>query len=89
MSSGTEVRFRVTVPDVWDTVTLALAPDVPLRELKARALERALGRETAGSAYVLKYRGATVLDEECTVGDLGAPDGSAFIVLPGRRQPVR
>ena len=89
MSSGIEVRFRVTVPDVWDTVSLALAPDVPLRDLKSRALERALGREADGSAYVLKYRGAMVLDEERTVGDLGAPDGAAFIVLPGRRRPVR
>ena len=38
--------------------------------------------------YVVKFRGASILDESITLGKLGAVPNAPFIVLPARRQPV-
>lgn len=81
---------RVMVTDVWDHVALAVGADTPVVEIKRQALERARRRPaTDADDYMVKFRGAAVLDERATLGALGARPGSAFIVLPRRRQPVR
>ena len=59
-------------------------------ELKRQALTQALRRtQVRGEDYVVKFRGAQVLDETTTLAVLGAVANSPFIVLPARRQPVR
>jgi hypothetical protein len=85
---ATPVRLRVTVTDVWDTVTLEAPPDLTIREIKSRALAQATGRTPDPGRYVVKHRGAPVLDENRTVADLGLVDGTPLIVLPARRLPV-
>ena len=81
---------RVMVTDVWDQVFLAVGPDTTVAELKRQALAQALKRrDTDVGEYVVKFRGAQVIDEATTVGALGAGPNAAFIVLPARRQPVR
>lgn len=82
------LRVRVWVTDVWDTVVLTLSPEATVADLKAAALEAATGRRVAPEQYVVKYRGALV-DDDRTLAGLGAREGAPFIVLPGRRQPVR
>ena len=57
-------------------------------ERENRALRRALTRADV-DAHQVKFRGALVLDESRTLGDLGVPDGAPLIVLPARRRPVR
>ena len=88
MSDGAYVRLNVTVSDVWDTVTVTASPTTALGGVKAEALEEALGRRPDPTAYLLKYRGAEVLDESRTVGDLGIGSGAPLIVLPRHRRPV-
>ena len=81
---------RVMVTDVWDHVALAVDADTTVGDLKRQALERARRRPpTDADDYVVKFRGAPVLDERATVVTLGARSGSAFIVLPRERRPVR
>lgn len=81
---------RVMVTDVWDQVLLAVEPATTAAELKRQALTQALKRDSLPlDDYVLKFRGAQVLDEFVTLGELGAGPNSAFVVLPARRQPVR
>jgi hypothetical protein len=80
---------RVMVTDVWDQVFLAVEPRTTAGELKQRALEQALRRRVAAGDYVLKFHGAPVLDESLTLEALGAGANAPFIVLPGRRRPVR
>lgn len=90
MTAGTEMRIRVCVTDVWDTVPLAVAPEWTVGRIKAEALRQATGRARLDpERYIVKYRGARVLDEQRTLAELGVPDGAAFIVLPASRQPVR
>lgn len=89
MTTGTAVRLRVTVTDTWDTVAVETEASTPIAEIKRRALHDATGRTPAPDEYVVKFRGALVLDERKTVGDLAIPDGAALIVLPAKRHPVR
>ncbi|MGH9260038.1 MAG: hypothetical protein ACRD08_09115 [Acidimicrobiales bacterium] len=81
---------RVMVTDVWDHVVLSVEPGTPVAEVKRQALERALRRSAVRvEDFVVKFRGAEVLDESIGVGALGAEANSPFIVLPARRRPVR
>jgi hypothetical protein len=81
---------RVTVTEAWDEVRLAVAPGTLVAELKRRALAEALGgRPVDADAYVVKLRGAEVLDEEASLATLGVRANAPLIVLPRRRRPVR
>jgi len=81
---------RVMVTPVWDQVFLPVDGGTTVAQLKRDALRAALKRSTIDeSAYVMKFRGAQVLDESTTLGALGAVPNAPFIVLPARRQPVR
>ena len=87
---GERFAVRVMVTDVWDQVFLAVEPTTTVAELKRQALAQALKRaHLRPEDYVVKFRGAQVLDETKTLAALGAQPNSPFIVLPARRQPVR
>lgn len=90
--SAVAERFavRVMVTDVWDQVFLAVEPTTTVKDLKRRALNEALRQPNPQlDEYVVKFRGAQVLDESATLATLGARANAPFIVLPARRQPVR
>jgi hypothetical protein len=58
--------------------------------LKREALREALKRSDVDDGeYVVKFRGAAVLDESTTLGALRAGPNAPFILVPARRQPVR
>ena len=79
---------RVMVPDAWDEVQLDLPASTPLAELKRQALQAT--RVTGDpAAYVVKFRGAELLDESRTLADAGLVPNGALIVLRKRRRPVR
>ncbi len=81
---------RVMVTDAWDQVFLAVGPETTIADLKRQALTRALKRATLPlDQYIVKFRGALVEDEGITLATLGAGANAPFIVLPGRRLPVR
>ncbi len=90
--TGIAARFavRVMVTDVWDQVFLAVEPTMTVAELKRQALGQALKRAPVRlEDYVVKFRGAQVLDESTTLAALGVGANSPLIVLPARRQAVR
>lgn len=88
--SGVRFSVRVMVTPVWDQVALPVEQGTRVDEIKRRALAEATGRvDLPLPDYVVKYRGAEVLDESQTLGALGAGANAPFIVLPARRQPVR
>jgi hypothetical protein len=87
---GTRFAVRVMVTDVWDQVFLAVEPTMPVAELKRQALAQALKRAPVRlEDYVVKFRGAQVLDESVTLLALGVVPNAALIILPARRQAVR
>jgi hypothetical protein len=82
------LRLRVTVQDAWDEVMLEVPDTTPLGSVKRQALEATrVTRDPDG--YVLKFRGAELLDETRSVADAGVVPNGALIVLPRRRRPVR
>lgn len=86
MNTGLPVRVMVT--DVWDAVPIDLAPSTSLADLKREALNRTRVRRDPDE-YVVKFRGAEMLDESATLKSAGIPPNAALIVLPRRRRPVR
>lgn len=88
--SGVVFSVRVMVTPVWDQVSVPVEQDTSVGEIKKRALIEATGWQNISLPdYVVKYRGAPVLDESQTLAALGAGANAPFIVLPVRRQPVR
>ncbi len=83
------LTLRVSVPDVWDLVTVEAAPDWTVQRLKSEALAAALGGSPDAARYETKFRGGLVLDDGATLGSLQVPNGASLIVLPARRRPVR
>jgi hypothetical protein len=76
------------VEEAWDEINLDLPTTTRLGELKRRALEATkISRDPA--AYVLKFRGAELDDENRTLAEAGLVPNGALIVLRRRRRPVR
>jgi hypothetical protein len=88
---GVAERFgvRVMVTTAWETVPVQVDDGTTVAQLKHQALKAALKTTANEQAFVVKFRGAIILDESVTLRALGAVPNAPFIVLPGRRQPVR
>ena len=82
------VPVRVMVTDNWDEVSFELPPDSPIAGLKRRALELSSVNGDP-EEYIVKYRGAQVLDESQSLAEAGVVKNAPLIVLHRRRQPVR
>ena len=79
---------RVMVEAMWDQVSLELPAATTVGDIKQRALSltHASGR---AEDYLVKYRGAELLDEARSLTEAGVVSNAALIVLSRRRQPVR
>jgi hypothetical protein len=83
------IVVRVEMPEVWDTIRVAVSPDDSIVALKVRALEALYPTAEPHEEFVLKLRGWEVLDESVSVLRSGAIDGSCFLLTHRRRRPVR
>lgn len=88
-ADGEVLRLRAQVASVWDAIRIDTAPDATIREVKLAVLERLVPDSFPADQYVVKLRGFEVLDENATVTDAGALDGSIFLILDRRRRPTR
>ena len=85
----TDITVRVEMPEKWDTVKVAVSPAASARALKVAALAALFPSTEAPEAFVLKFRGWEVLNEDASLTDVGAVNGSIFLLTHRRRQPVR
>ena len=77
------LRIRVVLPDLWREHKMELAPDTPLSQIKERALPELLGKDDVDpSAYYVEYFEKEVLDETCTLADLGVPESGVLLIRP-------
>ena len=83
------ITVRVEMPEVWDTVKAVVSPSARIATLKQSALEALYRTGESHEAFVLKFRGWEVLDEDATIAAAGATDGSIFLLTHRRRRPVR
>jgi len=80
---------RVMVTSAWEHVPIQVDDNTTVAQLKRDALRAALKTTANEQDYIVKFRGAAILDESIAMRALGAVPNAPFIVLPGRRQPVR
>ena len=83
------MTVRVEMPEVWDAVRVEASASTPVAEVKRAALAALYPKAIADSNIVLKLRGFEVLDEQASLVDAGAKDGSCFFMSFRRRRPVR
>jgi hypothetical protein len=76
------------VHDVWDEVDMTAQPTQSVATLKRDALARAhvLGDP---ASYMVKFRGAELLNEAGSLQEAGIVPNANLIILPRRRRPVR
>jgi hypothetical protein len=89
VTTETGIKMRVRVEDAWDTATFLATPDWTVARVKAEALRLATRTEPDPDSFEIKLRGAAVLDEARTLGQLSVRDLAPFVVLSVRRRPVR
>ena len=83
------ITVRVQMPEVWDVVRVETPPSEPVITLKLRALEALYGSADSPEDFVLKLNGFEVLDENASVAEVGARNGSIFLLTHRHRRPVR
>lgn len=86
---GAAINVRIEMPETWDTVKASVSPDATALSLKLAALDALFPSVEGHEAFVLKLRGFEVLDENASLTELGAVNGSIFLLTHRRRQPVR
>jgi hypothetical protein len=82
--------LRVTVLDTWEEYPFAVAATMRVSALKQAALDRAhLGNRAPGD-YMVKYRGAELIENgDRTLEDSGVVPNAALIVLSRKRNPAK
>jgi hypothetical protein len=83
------ITVRVEMPELWDTVSVAAAPDTAVGALKSHTLAVLYPTDEQPDEFVMKLRGFEVFDENASLAALGAVDGSIFLLTHRRRRPVR
>ena len=83
------ITLRVQVAEAWDTIRIDAPPDTPVAEVKRRALAVIAPDARHPEDYVIKLNGWEVLDEQQSVTQAGAKNGSTFLAHVRRRRPVR
>ena len=82
------ITLRAQVFEVWDTVRLEVSPTEPVLSVKVRALEALYPEAEYHDDFVVKLNGFEVLDENVSVTESGATDGSTYLIARRRRRVI-
>ena len=82
------IMLRAQVFEVWDTVRIQVSPTEPVLAVKVRALEALYPQAEYHDDFVVKLNGFEVLDENASVAESGAVDGSTYLIARRRRRPI-
>lgn len=88
-ASRSRITIRVQGADHWDSIRVEVPPDEPVLSAKLRALEELYPDAEYHEDFAMKLGGIEVLDEESSLSEAGARDGSIFLLMHRRRRPVR
>ena len=83
------ITLRVQLAEAWDTVRVETPANESVAAVKAAALRALRPNDDPADAFVLKLNGFEVLDENVSVAESGASNGSTFLLSYRRRRPVR
>jgi hypothetical protein len=87
--AGPRIVVRVEHPERWDVIAFDVPAGTPAIALKREAMARLGLKDQAPEDFIFKLRGFKVLDEEASLADGGARDGSTYILTYRCRRPVR
>ena len=85
----TVFHLRVQMPEVWDTVRIDASPNETVRAIKVNALQALAPGALFHDDYFIKLRGNEIFDETRSLQEIGAQDGSIFLLTHRNRRPVR
>ena len=80
---------RVQMAEVWDAVRVSAPATEPVLAVKVAALEALFPEAAYHDDFVMKLGGIEVLDENASIAETGAQDGSIFLLAHRRRRPIR
>ncbi len=84
------ITIRVEMPEVWDTIRVAVASTELVLSVKVAALETLFPEAEMHQDFVLKLRGwGDTHDEAASLADVGVIDGSILLLTHRRRRAVR
>jgi uncharacterized protein DUF2604 len=83
------ITIRVQLAEAWDTVRVETPPTESVAAVKTQALAALVPDGEPVDAFVVKLNGFEVLDENVSVAESGASNGSTFLLSYRRRRPVR
>ena len=83
------ITVRVQLMEAWDVVRVETPASERVGALKAEALAALQPNGDPADEFVFKLNGFEILDENVSIADTGAKNGSTFLVTHRRRRPVR
>jgi len=83
------IALRVQLAEAWDMIRVETPASESVATVKAEALAALGPADAPVDAFVVKLNGFEVLDENVSVADSGATNGSTFLLSYRRRRPVR
>lgn len=83
------ITIRVQGAELWDAIRIEVPPEEPVLTVKLRALEALYPDAEFHEDFALKLGGFEVLDEQASLAEAGARDGSIFLLQYRRRRPIR
>jgi hypothetical protein len=83
------MTVRVQLADAWDSVAVEAGAATTLRAVKEAAFAVMGHPHDRAADFVMKLHGGEVPQENLTLGDSGACDGSTFILVSRLKRPVR
>ncbi len=83
------ITLRVQLAEAWDTVRVETPPTESVGAVMAEALAALQPNDDGPDAFVVKLNGFEVLDENVSIAESGATNGSTFLLSYRRRRPVR
>lgn len=87
-STPDALGLRVEIPERWNVARIEASPATTVRAVRDAALQSITPGDDPAE-YVIKLRGFEVLDENVSLADAGARNGSIFLLTHRRRRPVR
>jgi hypothetical protein len=86
---GVRIIVRVEHAERWDVIAFDVPADTPAIALKREAMARFGLKDRVPEDFVFKLRGFSLLDEQASLADGGARNGSTYILTYRYRRPVR
>ncbi len=85
---GPQASVRVEIPELWDVVLVETPLGEPILAVKNAALA-VLDPRADQREYVMKLRGAEMMNESASLAEAGALDGSIFLLTRRRRRATK